>query len=39
MVMLFEQRLQRQKVLMDFSEPIDNAIDASGKRLEKALVN
>jgi hypothetical protein len=39
MVMLFEQHLQRHKVLMEFSEPIEKAIDASSERLEKALSN
>ncbi len=37
MVMLFEQHLQRRKVLMAFSEPVEKAIDASSARLERAL--
>lgn len=37
MVMLFEQHLHRREVLMQFSEPVEKAIDASSARLEKAL--
>ena len=39
MLMLFEQHLHRRGVLMQFSDPIERAIDASNARLEKALTN
>jgi hypothetical protein len=36
-LLLFEQHLNRRRVLMDFSEPVEKAIDDSSARLEKAL--
>lgn len=37
MLLLFEQHLLRRKVLIQFSDPVERAIDASSARLEKAL--